>query len=214
MKRYGTWMTGVAVAAALAAGCGEDGGQRGISPTGPRLLVGPTVTVIVSCPAQMETGTSGTCTAFGYDGNGTFTGSSVSSWSSSNTSLATIGSSGNISAVAVGSVTITAVIDGVSGSTSVSVVNPPPTLTVSISGPSSIRPNTTCEWLGTESGGTPGYTYDWSGGTTIYEDGSNYYLARSSEAFYVSVTVTDATGHTASASKYVTVSSKASACIL
>lgn len=213
MRRLGRWAATVA-AAVLAAGCGGDGTDGGISPTGPMLLVGPTVTVSVSCPSQMETGTSATCTAFGYDSNNSFTSSTVSSWSSSNTSRATISSSGGISAVTAGSVTITAVIDGVSGSTSVLVVNPPPPLTVSISGPTSIRPNTTCEWMGSASGGTPGYTYDWSGGTTIYEDGGEIYLARGSASFSVSVIVTDAAGRTASASKSVNVSSNAPACLL
>jgi hypothetical protein len=203
----------LALAVAVLTGACGDPSDGGIGPTGPMLLIGPTVTVTVSCPAQMETGTSGTCTAFGYDGNGSFTSSSVSSWSSSHPSRATISSTGSISAVSAGSVTITAVIDGVPGSTSVSVVNPPPPLTVSISGPASIRPNTTCEWIAWASGGTPGYTYDWSGGTTIYEGGESY-LARGSGSFYVSVTVTDAAGHTASASTYVSVSTKATTCPL
>ncbi len=213
MRRLERWMATVA-AAVLAAGCGGDLADGGISPTGPMLLVGPTATVTVSCPTQMEEGTSGTCTAYGYDSNGSYTNSSVSSWSSSNTSVATVSSTGGISAVSAGSVTITAVIDGVSGSTSVSVVNPPPPLTVSISGPGSIRPNTTCEWIGSASGGTPGYTYDWSGGSTIYEDGGEIYLARGSGSFTVSVTVTDAAGRTASASKSVSVSNNAPACLV
>ncbi|HEX2080669.1 MAG TPA: hypothetical protein VHG08_23395 [Longimicrobium sp.] len=88
------------------------------------------------------------------------------------------------------------------------------TLTVSItSGPSTIQPNKTCEWLAAASGGTAPYTWDWSGGTTIYED-EGYYLARSSSSFYVTVQVTDAAGSTASASRYVGVSSTAPTCIL
>lgn len=213
MRCLERWMATVA-AAVLAAGCGADRTDGGISPTGPMLLVGPTTTVTVSCPAQMERDTSGTCTAYGYDSNGSFTSSTVSSWSSGNTSRATINTSGGISAVGAGSVTITAVIDGVSGSTSVLVVNPPPPLTVSINGPTSVRPNTTCEWMGSASGGTPWYTFDWSGGTTIYEDGGESYLARGSGSFTVSVTVTDAAGRTASASKSVSVSNNAPACLV
>jgi hypothetical protein len=84
---------------------------------------------------------------------------------------------------------------------------------VSITGPSSVRPNTTCEWLAEASGGTPPYSWDWSGGTTIYED-EGYYLARYSSSFTVTVQITDAAGQTATDSHSVNVSSNAPACIL
>lgn len=210
MQGISRWLAAVALVAV--AGCDDKAGN-GLSPTEPLLLVGPTASVSVSCPTQMETGTSGTCTAYGYDSNGTFTNSNVSSWSSSNTGVATISSAGQISAVAAGSATITAVIDGVAGSTSVTVVNPSVTpLSVTINGPSQIRPNTQCGWWASVSGGTPSYSYSWSGGTgTAYD---YEYYAQSSGAFYVTVQVTDSNGQVKTVSKYVTVSKTAPICPL
>lgn len=192
----------------LAAGCGEPAAD-GVTPTAPRLLIGPTTRVTVSCPAQMETGTSGTCTAYGYDAGNSFTSSTVSAWSSGNTSRATISSAGAISAISSGSVTITAVVDGVPGSTSVLVVNPPPPLAVTISGPSAIRPNSTCTWFAVASGGTPPYTYQWSGGGS-----GNEYTASASANFSFSVQVTDALGKVAGATRWVLVSRTALQCMV
>jgi hypothetical protein len=210
MQGISKWVTAMAIMAV--AGCGDKAGN-GLSPTEPLLLVGPTASVSVSCPTQMETGTSGTCDAYGYDSNGTYTNSNESSWSSSNTGVATITSTGQISAVGAGTATITAVIDGVAGSTTVTVVNPSSTpLSVTIDGPTHIRPNTQCAWWASASGGTPGYTYSWSGGT-----GSAYdyeYYAQSSSSFYVTVQVTDSNGQVKTVSKYVKVSTSAPLCAL
>lgn len=212
MRRLGSWMMAAAVAV-TAAGCGGDRTDGGISPTGPMLLVGPTATVTVNCPNQMETGTSATCTAYGYDSNGSYTNSSVSSWSSSNTSVATITSGGVISAVAAGTTTITAVIDGISGTRSATVVNPVP-LSATLYGPSSVKPNTQCYWWVTPSGGTGSYSYSWSGGSGGQSWGSDYYTySPSSGSFTVSVTVTSGLSQV-TRSKTVTVSSSAGICPL
>ena len=211
MRRLGSWMMAAAVAV-TAAGCGGDRADGGISPTGPMLLVGPTATVTVNCPNQMETGTSATCTAYGYDSNGSYTNSSVSSWSSSNTSVATITSGGVISAVAAGTTTITAVIDGISGTRSATVVNPVP-LSATLYGPNSVKPNTQCYWWVTPSGGTGSYSYSWSGGSFGNPSGADYFArSPSSGSFQVTVTVTDANGGTRFVSKNVSVSSSAMAC--
>jgi hypothetical protein len=210
MQRIGKWMAGLAMAAATA-GCGGDRANGGIGPTGPSLLVGPTATVSVSCPAQMETGTSGTCTAYGYDGNGTFTNSNASSWTSSNTWVATVSSTGAISASNQGSTTITAVIDGVSGSTNVTVVNPPPPMTVTIYGPGTIRPNTTCYWWADVSGGTAPYTYYWYGGVSSWRTDSEFW-AYATRSFWLDVKVTDANGNVAWGSRYINVTTNTGAC--
>ncbi len=212
MQRFGRWIGGLA-AAMLAAGCGGEGAGGGaITPAGPVLLVGPTVTVTVNCPTQMETGTSGTCTAYGYDANSTYTNSSVSSWTSSNTSKATITSGGAISAVSAGTTTISAVIDGVTGTRSVTVVNPAPP-SVAIGGPSTVKPNVQCYWWANTSGGTPGYSWSWSGGLSGWSYAYEYFATSpSSGSFTVAVTVTDALGATATATKLVTVNSRAPTC--
>lgn len=211
MQHFGRWMAAATLAFATAA-CGDSAGTGGISPTGP-LFVGQTASVTVSCPTQMEVGTSGTCTAYGYDSNGSYTNSTVSSWSSSNTSVATITSGGGISAASAGTTTITAVIDGISGTRGVTVVNPP--LSMWMDGPASVRPNARCAWWAVTSGGTTPYTYAWSGGLNPWSWSYEYNAtAPSSGSFTVSVTVTDALNATVTVSKVVTVSSSAPLCAL
>jgi trimeric autotransporter adhesin len=210
MRRFGTWMA--AAVLAVTAGCGKDTAGGGITPTGPS-FVGQTSSVTVNCPTQMETGTSGTCTAYGYDSNGSYTNSSVTSWSSSNTAVATITSGGAISAVAAGTTTITAVIDGISGMRSVTVVTPSP-LSVTMSGPSTVKPNVQCYWWADATGGTPAYhSWSWTGGLSGSAWNWEYYATSpSSGSFTVTVSVRDQTGAIATASKLVTVSSLAKVC--
>lgn len=210
MRRSARWLAGAAVAL-VAAACGGDAADGGISPTGPMLLVGPTASVTVSCPEQMETDTSGTCHAYGYDSYGSYTNSNVSSWSTSDTGVIQIDPSGNVTAVGTGTATITAVIDGISGSTTIKVVSPPPPLSVSFSWAETyIRPDESCTYVAEAAGGLPPYTYSWTGGTGTASD--SYYFTQSSSSFTVAVTVTDAAGSTASTSVFVTVSSKAPYC--
>jgi hypothetical protein len=210
MRRYGKWMAAVVLVAA--AGCGERGSGGAITPAGPS-FVGQTASVTVNCPTQMETGTSGTCTAYGYDSNGSYTNSNVTSWSSSNTSVATITSGGGISAVAAGTTTITAVIDGISGTRSVTVVNPLP-LSVTLGGPSTVRPNVQCYWWANASGGTPAYhSWSWTGGLSGSAWNWEYFATSpSSGSFTVTVSVRDQTGAIATASKLVNVSTLAKVC--
>lgn len=204
------WMGALALAA-LAAACGDGTGADGrLSPTAPR-LVGITTHVTVSCPVKMEFGTSGTCTAFGYDSNNVFTNSTVTSWSSSSTSLATITSGGGVTAGSTaGTVTISATIDGITGTTTIQVVPP---LSVSIGGRSTVRSNAECYFWASVSGGTGPYTYSWSQNWgTGYSDGADGYYARSTTTYTLYVTVHDANNATASTSKAVTVSSSAPLC--
>jgi hypothetical protein len=211
MQHLERWMAAAALVLTATA-CGESRGAGGLTPTSP-LFVGQTASVSVSCPTPMEAGTSGTCIAYGYDSNNLFTNSSASSWASSNTSVATVTSAGGISAVGAGSATITAVVDGISGTRGVTVVNPPPG--VWIDGPSSVRPNTMCAWWAVASGGTPPYTYTWSGPSANASSGGEYYgTSPASGSFTVSVTVTDAASATATVNRQVTVSSSARMCPL
>lgn len=216
MRTTGRWI-GIVALAALAAGCSERGvtsasDARGATPRGPRLTVGPTSSVTVACPTKMETSTSGPCVAFGYDSNGKFASSTVSSWSSSNTSVATI-SGGTISAVGAGTATISATVGGVTGSTTVTVVAAGGTLTVSISGQSPIRSNVLCPYFASVSGGNGSYSYSWTQSTgTGFDAGGGEYDAKSTSTFTLTVNVSDTNGATGSASKTVTISSSALIC--
>jgi hypothetical protein len=84
----------------------------------------------------------------------------VSAWSSSNTAVATISSSGLVTTKTAGSTTISATILGRTGSTSLRVA-----IRVSISGPTSITSSTTSTytWRATATGSSSGtYTYSWT----------------------------------------------------
>jgi Bacterial Ig-like domain (group 2) len=199
-----------AAAVLTAAACGE--GRTALAPTEPAFSAGPTVTVVVTCPSPIEAGQGGQCTAYGYDANGVYTGYAPSSWSSSNTGVATVSSGGYLSAVAPGTATVSAVVQGIPGSTSVTVLAA--SLSVSISGPSSVQPNRQCEWYASVTGGTAPYTYSWSQSTGSGSGFDDYYYGSSSNSFTLTVTVTDAAGQSKTASKWVSVSTKAYACLL
>lgn len=219
-------MTGRSIATlavvALALGCGERGvtgaDPRGAAPREPRMVVGPTNSATVACPTKFETGSSGPCIAFGYDTAGKYASSTVSAWSSSNTSVATINSGGTLSAVGAGTATISATVAGKTGSTTVTVVAPPlpppdTTLVVSISGPSSIRPSTFCPFYASASNGTAPYEYSWIQSSGIGLDANDgRWDAKSTTNFTLTVQVTDANGAIGTASKSVTVSSSAPVC--
>jgi len=214
MRINGTWI-GTLALVALAAGCSERGvtgaSGRAASPAAPRLTVGPTTSVTVACPTKLETSTSGPCVAFGYDSNGKFASSTVSAWSSSNTSVATV-SGGTVSAVGAGTATISATVAGVTGSTTVTVVSAT-ALTVSITGQSPIRSNMLCAYFAHASGGTGVYTYSWTQTFgTGFDAGGGEYDAKGTSGFTLTVNVTDSNGATGSASKSVSISSNAMVC--
>src|SRR5439155_484148 len=87
----------------------------------------PVATVTVSpATASVPVGQTVQLTATPRDANGTpLTGRAVS-WSSSNTSVATVSTSGRVTGAAAGSATITATSEGQSGTAAITVVTPPP----------------------------------------------------------------------------------------
>jgi len=87
----------------------------------------PVAAVSVSLSASsINPGSTTQATATTRDAsNNVLTGRSIS-WSSSNTSVATVNSSGLVTAVAVGSAQINATSEGITGGATVSVVAPPP----------------------------------------------------------------------------------------
>lgn len=98
-------------------------------------------------------------TAKGYDQYGAQINGLSFTWSSSNTGVATVNSSGLAYGVSTGSATISASSGGVSGSASLSVVVP--SLSAGISGPSSVPRNQSATYTASASGGTGSYTYEW-----------------------------------------------------
>lgn len=86
-------------------------------------------------------------------------------------------------------------------------------ISVSLNGPSTVRPSVQCYWWADASGGTPPYSYSFSGGLSGFSIGYEYFTTSpSSGSFTVSVTATDALGATATTSQTVSVSSRASIC--
>lgn len=107
---------------------------------------------------------------------------------------------------------ILAVVAGASGpAAEAAVAGKSPTVT--IDGPSSVRPNTMCAWWAVVNGNPTAYSYSWSGPTPNESVGGEYYgTSPSSGSFTVSVTVTDGNNNIAVDSKQVTVHSSAPLC--
>lgn len=197
-----------ALAALMFAALACDGGgitQARIGSDGALLLLGPTATVTVTCPTPLEVGSGGQCVAYGYDSNGFFTNSSSSSWASSNSSKVSVSSSGYITANAIGTANISASVDGITGSRTVTVTSP---LTVTIYGSDSAESGDyQCYFWAVASGGTgSGYTYSWytTGGGWGSGSGSSWTGGGTSD-FTLHVTVTDSGSGQASDTHFVDV---------
>ena len=96
--------------------------------------------------------------------------------------------------------------------------SPPPALSASLTGPSSVKPNWTCVWTVSASGGLPPYSYTWSINGTQVSNGSPYpyelLYQNTGTGFTVSVQVSDANPFHAPVTKQknVSVSSGAPSC--
>ncbi|HLM68649.1 MAG TPA: Ig-like domain-containing protein [Longimicrobium sp.] len=191
----------------LAASACDGGGitQARAGSGGALLFAGPTASVTVTCPTPLEAGYGGQCVAYGYDASGIFTSSSASSWWSSNSSVVSVSSSGYITAAGIGTATIYATVDGITGSRTVQVTSP---LTVSINGSSTAESGDyQCYFWATASGGTgTGYTYNWSvsGGGWGSASGDSWTGGGTSD-FTLYVTVTDSGNTQAQSSFFVDV---------
>lgn len=131
-------------------------GSTYISVPTPQVLTSVAVTPNPTSVAQYA---SRQLTATAYDQNGNAMSGQTFTWSSSNTAVATVSSSGVVYGASPGSATITASTGGKSGSTSVSVVIP--SVSAGISGPSSVPRATATQFTGTAYGGSGPYTYSW-----------------------------------------------------
>lgn len=105
-------------ALALASGCGDSG----TGPTSPAVVVA-SVDVTSPIGALLNVGGNAQLTATAKDADGKPTGGSSTTWSSSNPGVVSVSASGAIAALKAGTATIHAVVEGVSGSLALRVVN-------------------------------------------------------------------------------------------
>lgn len=211
-------VAGLALATLIAAACDnamdssqKDGNARVGPADGPSLSVGPTSQVLVRCAPKVQTGTGGQCYAFGLDSLGFYTDHVVDSWSSSNISILVVSSSGQLLGQTAGSATITATIDGITG-TQVVPVRTSTDPTVTIDGSPVIKPNVSCAFTAIPSGGTAPFTYTWSvtSGSASGSASGDTWTGSSSVAnasFVLKVVATDVDGRKASATHSVFVHS-------
>src|SRR5213078_3951963 len=127
----------------------------------------PVATVDVTPPsASVQAGQTVQLTGTPKDANGAPLSGRTVTWSTSNTSVATVSNSGLVSGVTPGSATITATSEGKSGTSSITVTNVP-VATVDVSPPSaSVQAGQTVQLTATprDAGGNPlsGRTVTWS----------------------------------------------------
>lgn len=126
---------GCSILLAFTAACGGGDGPTG--PGGGGGGGGATVANVAVSPntASIAIGATTTLTATPTDANGTTVGGQTISWSSNNTSVATVSSSGVVTGVAAGTATITASTAGKSGTATITVTAPVASVTIS---PSSV----------------------------------------------------------------------------
>lgn len=150
-----------------------------------------TVTVSPSS-ATVYLGDTRALTATAYDQHGDPMSVSFA-WSSSNTSVATVSSSGVVSGVGLGTATVTASAGGKSASAAVTVAKEP--LSASISGPTMLGYRQIGTWTAVVSGGSSPYTYRWYKNGVLVGTGSSYSAGASGD-FDLRLDVTDADGAT------------------
>lgn len=85
-------------------------------------------------------------------------------------------------------------------------------LSVSISGPSTVRPNTFCTFVAVVSGGTGSYTYTWAHTAGTGVGAGNELTVKSLSAYTITVDVIDSNGDTGTATRSISVSSSAPHC--
>jgi Big-like domain-containing protein len=139
-------------------------------------------------PTSVARGYTRQLTATAYDQYGATMSGVTFTWSSSNTSLATVSSTGLVTGVNLGGVTISASSGGVSGSSSVTVTTPP--LSVSLSGPQYVSLHTSSQYTASASGGTPPYTYEWhsrQGNASFWGSWSSWFSTGSTNYTFASI---------------------------
>ena len=198
---------------------GQAGGQASIRASVDGITGSATLTVLAPATLTVSPSSATTCpsginnkvlTATVLDQNGNVWSAGTVGWSSSNTGIATVTSTGsrtgNVAGAANGQATMTGTLDGATGQSTITVGSCPH---VTISGPASVRPGATCAWFANASSGTPPYHYGW---TPLGDDAPELIYTNSGENFNMQVWVSDANGLKALASRSITVSSSAPVC--
>lgn len=126
-----------------------------------QVLAPPVVTSVTISPTGMSltAGQSASFIARAYDQYGNQMTGGSRTWSSANTSIATVSSSGKVTGVAVGTTTVQVTIDGVSASATVNVGSH---LSISLDGPYFASTEGQYTWSVQALGGTGSYTYKWT----------------------------------------------------
>ena len=172
-----------------------DDGDGDAEPPPPPPIV-DRVTVSPSSPS-IEKGETQQFTASAYDSDNGIISGKTFNWSSSNTLVATISASGLARGVSAGSTTITASVDGKSGTATLTVTEPPPPppivdrVTVSPSSPSIEKGETqqfTASAYDSDNGIISGKTFNWSSSNTLVATISASGLARGVSAGSTTIT--------------------------
>lgn len=139
-----------------------------------QVLALPVVTTvqISQSSVSLNLGHAQPLTARAFDQYGSQMSGQTATWSTGNSAVATVSSTGLVTGVGVGSTTVTATIAGKTASVPVTVQN---LLTVGISGPTTVFSAGGYDWTASPTGGSGNYTYRWwvdYGGSQQYEHGT------------------------------------------
>ncbi|HKR09486.1 MAG TPA: Ig-like domain-containing protein [Gemmatimonadaceae bacterium] len=206
MRAFMLAVSGVALAAI---GCSSDGTTVVVEPKKDPV---PVASVAVTLPsASLTVGQSQRAEATLHDANGAvLTGRSIT-WQSSSTSIASVTDAGMVAALAPGSITVSAVSEGVTGTASMTVNAPPPVPVASVSVSlvsSSLNPGQTTQATAVlkDANGNQltGRTVTWQSSATNVATVSNAGLVSAVAAGSASITATSE-GQTGSATLTVSV---------
>lgn len=126
-------------------------------------FAGATASVVISGlgALSLPVGTMSQVSAWAVDANGVAASDRTVMWSSSNPSVASIDSYGWVSGNSQGTTTISATIDGVTSSATLST-----SFSVWVNGPTSVESNVMSSWTAAVGGGAGPYSYQWYVGET------------------------------------------------
>lgn len=167
--------------------------------------------VSVTAPSStMNTGTTMLASATVYDSTGTAISGAAVTWSTSDASIVTVSASGVVSALAAGTVSVSAASGSAKGSVSITVSAPPPPPDMPpVASFTSSCPHGKCAFDASGSSDDHGIvSYSWSFGDGATSSGPSAakvtHTYTAAGTYTVTLTVTDGAGHSASASTKLT----------